>query len=428
MSNNNGNAAGKATRLAAAAATIIKGAMAGGPKGAAVGAVKAFLPEIIKLVIIILCVLILLPVLVIAAIPNILFGYNNSGSADIITLTEKAYSIDAAYREVQNYNQEAIDKIIAETKAKYTSEEGDPEYDDVKTDSYTDNTNIYWLIAITSVSHQQDLFTMNEESIKKMTVSKLIHTDSIITSILGEGDSAQIIKTLKIDIEDLDPDDLMKQLQFSDDEKNWAQVLYSTMAEDQHVGLGDTDGAGYYNTDYGHISFTDAATEVVYYNQTDSRWGNLMYGKSGTIGSSGCGPTALAMVIATLTENQVTPDEVADWAFKNGYRAEGNGSYHSLMVFGARHYGLTVEGIGKDADKLVEALKDGKLVIAIMSRGHFTSSGHFIVLRGITSDGKILVADPASYKRSNQEWRLSIITNEANRGAGSGGPFWVYSY
>ena len=98
------------------------------------------------------------------------------------------------------------------------------------------------------------------------------------------------------------------------------------------------------------------------------------------------------------------------------------------MVDGAEHYGLTVEGIGKDAEKLVEALKDGKLVIAIMSRGRFTSSGHFVLLRGITSDGKILVADPASYKRSNQEWKLSIITNEANRGAGSGGPFWVYSY
>ena len=39
-----------------------------------------------------------------------------------------------------------------------------------------------------------------------------------------------------------------------------------------------------------------------------------------------------------------------------------------------------------------------------MAKGHFTSNGHFIVLRGITEDGKVLVADPASYKRSGQEW------------------------
>ena len=60
-----------------------------------------------------------------------------------------------------------------------------------------------------------------------------------------------------------------------------------------------------------------------------------------------------------------------------------------------------------------------------MAKGHFTSSGHFIVLRGVTEDGKILVADPASKKRSEQEWELSIILNEASKKAGSGGPFWI---
>lgn len=44
-----------------------------------------------------------------------------------------------------------------------------------------------------------------------------------------------------------------------------------------------------------------------------------------------------------------------------------------------------------------------------MAKGHFTSGGHFIVLRGVTAEGKILVADPASIDRSNQEWELSII-------------------
>lgn len=101
--------------------------------------------------------------------------------------------------------------------------------------------------------------------------------------------------------------------------------------------------------------------------------------------------------------------------------------HHSLMPNGGEHYGLTVTGIGNDSKKLVEALQGGKLVIAIMAKGHFTSGGHFIVLRGVTEGGNILVADPASVKRSNQEWALGIITNEASRKAGSGGPFWVFS-
>lgn len=101
--------------------------------------------------------------------------------------------------------------------------------------------------------------------------------------------------------------------------------------------------------------------------------------------------------------------------------------YHSLIPDGGAHYGLTVTGIGNNSTKLVEALQDGKLVIALMSKGHFTNGGHFIVLRGITEDGKILVADPASVKRSNQEWELGIVVNEARRGAAAGGPFWVFS-
>lgn len=59
-----------------------------------------------------------------------------------------------------------------------------------------------------------------------------------------------------------------------------------------------------------------------------------------------------------------------------------------------------------------------------MSAGHFTSSGHFIVLCGI-QDEQILVADPASRTRSEQSWELSIILNEASEVAGSGGLFWI---
>lgn len=422
MSKNN---AGAAVRAASAIKNIAKGASTGGLHGAILGAVTSFLPEIIKAAAIIIIAFLVLPTLIFAAIPNILFGYDNANANEIIELTNKAYSIDAAYKSVQNYSQAEIDRIIAEAQAAYTSEESETGFDNVEINTATDNTNIYWFIAITSVAHKQDLYSMSEESIKSMIISKLVHTVSINSTTVGEGDAATTMRTLKIDIEDLDPYALMDKLGFNDEEKNWAHVLYSTMADEQYVGINDSDGAGYYNTDYGSITFTDNTTSVIYYNQTDSRWGNIMYGKTGTIGTSGCGPTALAIAVASLRDSSITPDDVAKWSYDNGYRCEGSGSYHSLIPNGGAHYGLTVEGIGRDAKKLVEALSEGKLVIAIMAKGHFTSSGHFIVLRGITSDGKIKVADPASVKRSEQEWNLSIIVNEARRGANAGGPFWV---
>ena len=49
------------------------------------------------------------------------------------------------------------------------------------------------------------------------------------------------------------------------------------------------------------------------------------------------------------------------------------------------------------------------------------------MLRGINTDEKVLVADPASLKRSNQEWELSLILEEARKRVGAGGPFWAIS-
>jgi len=66
-------------------------------------------------------------------------------------------------------------------------------------------------------------------------------------------------------------------------------------------------------------------------------------------------------------------------------------------------------------------------VIAIMGKGHFTKGGHFIVLRGVTAAGKVLVADPASKIRSEREWDFNIILKEARKGAAAGGAFWVIS-
>lgn len=192
----------------------------------------------------------------------------------------------------------------------------------------------------------------------------------------------------------------------------------------QNIGIYDTDYVNGYGQSYEGVVFTDGGMEVMYYNQLDGRWADVMYGTSSTIGQGGCGPTSMSIVISTLTGEAHDPVELAEWSVANGHRCEGNGSYHSLIPAAASAYGLSCEG-NLDAQGIVDALSSGKLVVAIMSQGHFTQGGHFIVLRGVTSGGKILVADPASYGRSEQEWDLSIIMDESNKAAGSGGPYWA---
>ena len=62
---------------------------------------------------------------------------------------------------------------------------------------------------------------------------------------------------------------------------------------------------------------------------------------------------------------------------------------------------------------------------AEISLGVVHHEDQHMVLRGVTSEGKILVADPASKKRSEQEWDISIILDEARKGAAAGGPLWA---
>lgn len=169
----------------------------------------------------------------------------------------------------------------------------------------------------------------------------------------------------------------------------------------------------------------DGEIQVVYYNQLDERWRDEPYGQD-KIGTHGCGPTSMSIVVSTLAGMNVDPAEMAAWSYENGCYCQGNGSYHSLIPKAAEHWGLSVD-MELGGEDVADALAEGKLVVALMSKGHFTSSGHFIVLRGITPEGRVLVADPASLKRSSQEWDLSLILEEAKKRVGAGGPFWAVS-
>lgn len=184
-------------------------------------------------------------------------------------------------------------------------------------------------------------------------------------------------------------------------------------------GYGEAGGQSYEGVVFGEAG----QAPVVYYCQLDKRWAQEPYGPD-QIGTHGCGPSCMAMVVSTLTGETVEPPAMAQWAYENGYCCAGNGSYHSLIPGAAANWGLPVQG-GLSGQDIVDALSEGRLVVALMAKGHFTSGGHFIVLRGVTAEGKILVADPASPGRSGQEWELSLIVNEARKAAGAGGPFWA---
>lgn len=65
---------------------------------------------------------------------------------------------------------------------------------------------------------------------------------------------------------------------------------------------------------------------------------------------------------------------------------------------------------------VLNALKQGKPVICSQTRGIFTGGGHYIVLSGITNDGKIMVNDPNKNNAVNKNYnnRKFDFQNEIN--------------
>lgn len=168
----------------------------------------------------------------------------------------------------------------------------------------------------------------------------------------------------------------------------------------------------------------NGGVDVVYYSQADPRWGGIDFGGN-TVAAAGCGPTSMAICISTLSK-KVSPLTTCKWGAKQGYYVKGAGWSHAVIPALAKQYHLKCKGIGKNRSELSRALSEKKLVVAIMAKGHFTGKGHYIVLRGMTSDGKILVADCGS-KARNKAWDFDIVYNEARNGADAGGPFWIIS-
>lgn len=192
--------------------------------------------------------------------------------------------------------------------------------------------------------------------------------------------------------------------------------------------LGDIDnfgefkgGIGDFKGDY-EIIPSDFIRSIPLFLQTDSRWSKVPYSYTnnsshGTIGTSGCGPTSAAMVITGLGgynddidlngDGVIDPYEATMYSLKKGHRIYGSGTSHAFFGDIGKATGLKVSVKDKNQWKdVVEALQKGNVVIASMTPGVFTKGGHFIVLVGIDKNGKVIVNDPNSTKKSNMTWGL----------------------
>lgn len=174
-------------------------------------------------------------------------------------------------------------------------------------------------------------------------------------------------------------------------------------------------------------TLTGGTIPITYFAQNDPEWKDQLYGND-PIGVYGCGPTSLAMVVNSLGVESTTPALMAAFCAEQGYWAPQSGSYHNIVQGVSAAFGIKCTApTALDKDELITRLSGGEIAIALMGPGHFTDTGHFIVLRGVTKDNKILVADPISRTRSLQEWDSELIISELSMSRSSGAPLWFLS-
>lgn len=164
---------------------------------------------------------------------------------------------------------------------------------------------------------------------------------------------------------------------------------------------------------------------LVFYNQCDSAWGKLNYGKAGingnnnigTICSSGCGPTSFAVIATNLLHQSITPAETADIAGIGGMHVQGVGSSHQITRFLGDHYNLNVVQIEGTIEKINEYLDKGYM-IHTSGKGSmpFTRGGHYIAIVSHLENGNWLVADSSSRGPSGEYTPNDVISAGMQKG------------
>lgn len=149
--------------------------------------------------------------------------------------------------------------------------------------------------------------------------------------------------------------------------------------------------------------------EIPLFIQWDRRWGYQYYGDD-LLGINGCGPTCLSMVLCGLTGNsEWNPYRVARFSEEKGYYVQGEGTSWNLMVSGAEELGLYSEQGTISKKYIQDNLSSESPMICSMLPGDFTYTGHFIVLRGVDSNGNIMVNDPNSKQNSKKRWGIDEL-------------------
>lgn len=131
--------------------------------------------------------------------------------------------IGGAYMRLDDFERTQIDSIVTGIAAEYEADGTAIDHIEVKNTMKEDD--LLWIIAINSAAYEQDLDAMSAELIQNFCRSTLSYQPSL--SLLGGSTSA----TLEVEIKRIDPEELMEQMGFNEDARQWAGALFETLKD-----------------------------------------------------------------------------------------------------------------------------------------------------------------------------------------------------
>lgn len=190
-----------------------------------------------------------------------------------------------------------------------------------------------------------------------------------------------------------------------------AFVLAAQSLMQQNVGTSRRNAPTQEETAHSTPAHAWRKGEVPFLYQIDPQWSDEPYA-GGNIHENGCGPTCLSMVYISLTgKTDLDPAAMARFSEQNGFTVDGMTAW-ALMTDGAAMLGLRGTELSASADVVRVELEAGRPIICSVRPGDFTSTGHFIVLAGLTDDGQVMVRDPNNAGNGDHPWDLDRILGQ----------------
>ena len=157
-----------------------------------------------------------------------------------------------------------------------------------------------------------------------------------------------------------------------------------------------------------HVTTQNGTT--IYYNQNgyydkDGNWCKWQSNWGKDIATSGCGPTSMASVLATMfQDSSITPTTVANML----NRDDNIGGNYVKKVADAYHLDQTHK-IALNQDKLNTFLRnDGKVIVAVNNGGHYIS---VLGINDSTNPPTYIVCDPNDKNTATKTWNYNDISN-----------------